>query len=274
MTPSPQKYGFIGCGNMAKALIQGLLADSVAPENIWVSCPQPEKHKAFAEQTQINMTRDSIVLAQQALTMILAVKPQVIPQVLDQLSQIDLSEHSIISIAAGINCDTIEKRLQQPVAIIRAMPNTPAAIQQAATGLFANTRVNTSQKIVAKQLFSAVGQFAWVELESQIDLVTAIAGSSPAYCFMFIQAMVEQAEDLGMPESVARQLATQSMLGAAKLVQTNTSQELQQLIDAVTSKGGTTEAAIASLKQNKFSDSIKEAVKSAYQRAQQLGDTQ
>ncbi|MDQ7049584.1 MAG: pyrroline-5-carboxylate reductase [Enterobacterales bacterium] len=274
MTAEQQKYLFIGCGNMAKALIQGLLANAVPASHIMASCPRPEKHQAFAEQSKIHISRDLLALTQQASVIILAVKPAVIPVVLKQLSSLDLSQHIIISVAAGIQCQQIESGIQSTSTIIRAMPNTPASIGQGATGLFVGVKADESQKLIATNLFKAVGTVTWVTSESQIDLVTAIAGSSPAYCFMFIQAMADQAQALGMPETSARQLATQALLGAAKLAQANPDVELQQMIDAVTSKGGTTEAAIASLKLDHFTDSIKNAVKSAYQRAQQLGETQ
>ncbi len=274
MTPVQQKYLFIGCGNMAKALIKGLLADSVPASNIMVTCPRPQKQQDFVDQSKILISNEPSAFVQQASVIILAVKPKVIPEVLKQLSSLDLSTQIIISVAAGISCQQIASYLQTANSIIRAMPNTPAAIGQGATGLFASANVNESQRRVASKLFEAVGSVAWLESESQIDLVTAIAGSSPAYCFMFIQAMLDQAKALGMPETSAKQLATQAVMGAAKLVQANPEQDLQQLIDAVTSKGGTTEAAIASLKQDNFTDSVKNAVKSAYQRAQQLGDVQ
>ncbi len=279
ITQLQQKYLFIGCGNMAKALIQGLLGKQVPASQITASCLTPNKHQKFVEQTQINLKKQSPSLVETASTIILAVKPAVIPSLLTDLADRDLAGKLIISVVAGLTCQQIQQQLdpennKPPLAIIRAMPNTPAAIGQSATGAYANPEVKADQIKQAEDLLTAVGKLSWIKQEEQINLVTAIAGSSPAYCFIFIQAMVEQAEALGMSPDTARKLATQAVLGAAQLVEARPEQRLEELVDAVTSKGGTTEAAIASLKQQNFSETIKKAVQSAYNRAQQLGDTQ
>jgi pyrroline-5-carboxylate reductase len=266
------QISFIGCGNMTTAIIHGLIGQGMSPSNIQASNRSPEKLTKINASTNILTTTDNYQAAKFADILILAVKPQILPQICEQLKSIDLSNKLIISVAAGITTDKILKLLEQPVAVIRAMPNTPATISEGATGLFANQQTSQSQKHTAESIFLAIGQAEWVEQESLIDVVTAIAGSAPAYVFLFIQAMVEQAVEDGLDEKCARNLATQAVLGASKLAQIKSGVALQDLRQAVTSPGGTTAAAIASFEQNDFSNIIKKAVYAATTRGKELGE--
>jgi len=266
------KISFIGCGNMASAIIHGLLANGLTAENILASNRGHEKLKSIKDSTGIQITTDNIKAANFSDILIFAVKPQILPQVCQQLAAIDLSGKLIISVAAGITTDKIKQLLNQDLAIVRAMPNTPATISEAATGLYANSKTSTAQKTQATKIFDAIGLTRWVEKESLIDVITAIAGSSPAYIFLFIQSMVDQAVAQGLDPITARKLATQAVLGASKLAQNQLDQSLNSLQKAVTSPGGTTAAAIDSFEQNDFSNIIKKAVTAAIARGKELGE--
>jgi len=276
------KISFIGCGNMASAIIHGLIANGLAAANILASNRGQKKLEVIKHSTGIQITTDNIKAVNFSDILILAVKPQILPQVCQQLSCIDLSNKLIISIAAGITTDKIsqlcnqkspnQESYNQELSIVRAMSNTPATVSEAATGLYANSKTSASQKIQATKIFDAIGLSQWVEKESLIDVITAIAGSSPAYVFLFIQAMVDQAVKQGLEATTARKLATQAVLGASKLAQKQSDQSLENLQKAVTSPGGTTAAAIDSFEQDDFSNIIKKAVAAAITKGKELGE--
>jgi pyrroline-5-carboxylate reductase len=269
---SEQKIGFIGCGNMALAIIGGLVKQGFNPSSIMASNRSQEKLRTTAKHYQINIAEDNQSVVDFADVIILAIKPQILPEVCEQIQNSKINGKLIISIAAGISTTRISQLLNQPVAVIRAMPNTPSVIGEGATGLFANSATTEPQKTLAEQIFSAVGAREWVIDESHIDVVTAIAGSSPAYVFLFLQSMIEQAIEQGLPADVARSLASQAVKGAAALALEESSKSLVDLRKAVTSPGGTTAAAISSFEKNQFSDIIKQAITAATARANELGE--
>jgi pyrroline-5-carboxylate reductase len=271
MSLKQKKIGFIGCGNMAHAIITGLIRQGTPAENITASNRTLSKLEQIRLSTGIAITNDNGIVAQCSDVIILSVKPQVLAQVCQPLTGINLSSKLVISIAAGVATTTIEHWLAQPCSIVRAMPNTPASILQAATGLYSNLRCAVEQQEVAESIFAAIGKTEWVKDESLINVVTAIAGSSPAYVFKFIEAMVEQATLDGLEPRCARKLATQAVLGAAKLAQSQEEVNLEDLTVAVTSPGGTTAAALASLEQNHFTDTLQQAVSAATNRGIALG---
>ncbi len=266
------KIGFVGCGNMTSAIIHGLIDQGFLSKNIMASNRSLEKLERIENTSNIQITTDNRQVSEFADVLVLGVKPQILPQICEQLKAENLSNKLIISIAAGITTDKIAELLGQNVAVVRAMPNTPATISEGATGLFANPQTSASQKENADKIFAAIGKTEWVAQESLIDVVTAIAGSAPAYVFLFIQSMVDQAVEEGLDPISARSLATQAVLGASKLAQTKHHQSLVDLRKAVTSPGGTTAAAIDSFEQNGFSNIIKQAVAAATNRGKELGE--
>lgn len=266
------KISFIGCGNMASAIILGLVENGLTPQNIMASNRSSEKLDKIKSTSNILTTTNNREAAEFSDVIVISVKPQILPQVCGQLCDIDLSNKLVISIAAGITTDKIVRNLAQPVAVVRAMPNTPSTILEGATGLFANSHTSENQKNSATNIFSSIGIAEWVDKESLIDVVTAIAGSAPAYVFLFLQSMIEQAIDSGLAPTSARNLATQAVKGASQLAQTKSDESLQDLRKAVTSPGGTTAAAISSFEQDEFSNIIKKAVSAAINRSKELGE--
>jgi len=257
---------------MAAAIIRGLISQDFPASQIQASNPSENKLKALKSATKILTTTNNLTVADFSNILILAIKPQILPQVCKQLADVDLSDKLIISIAAGITTDKISQYLQQQPPIIRAMPNTPATISEGATGLFASPQSSQSQKAAAESIFNVIGITEWVDKESFMDIVTAIAGSAPAYVFLFIESIVEQAIKEGLDPNTARNLATQTVLGASKLAQAQSEKNLQQLREEVTSPNGTTAAAIASFEKNDFSNIIKQAVAAAIARSKELGE--
>ena len=257
---------------MAGAIIEGLISSGVPPEQILASNPSASKLDKLTASCGIKTTSDNRRAAKRGDIVVLAIKPQMLPGVCSQLASIDFSNKLIISIAAGITIEQINLLISSSSAIVRAMPNTPATVSKGATGLYANVQTNKTQKLITDSIFSAIGMAEWVEEESLIDVVTAIAGSAPAYVFQFIQSMVEQAVTEGMPAQTARNLATQAVLGASTLAQIQHHRSLEELRVAVTSPGGTTAAALASFEVNGFSNIIKKGVAAAAARGRELGE--
>lgn len=267
-----QIIGFIGAGNMTSAIIEGLVSSGIPGNQVIASNPSRGKLEQLKDSCKIQTTTNNEVVVEKSDIVILAIKPQKLPQVCEKLSHLDLTDKLVISIAAGITIDKILELLKQPIAIIRAMPNTPATVSAAATGMYANSLTSQQQKQSSEAIFSSIGITEWVDNESLIDVVTAIAGSAPAYIFQFIDSMVQQAIKEGMPEESARNLATQAFLGSAMLAQYKPEESLENLRIAVTSPGGTTAAALSSFDNNNFSNIIQEAVAAAAARGRELGE--
>lgn len=261
---------FIGAGNMATSLIKGLLKKNYSEKNIWATnnnMGQLDKLKNL----NINLTTDNQLAAQMADIVVLAVKPQMLQIVTSEiLDQIQEKKPLVISLAVGINLKTLASYLSdQSLAIIRCMPNTPALIGCGATGLFANQNCTLSQKSAAERLFQSVGITVWLSTEEQIDVVAALSGSGPAYFFLFMEALEEAAIELGLSKQKANLLTLQTALGSARMA-INGEKSLAELRQQVTSPGGTTEQALKFLKNSRFSDMIKEALKEAKSRAEEL----
>ncbi len=210
--------GFIGAGNMASAIIGGLLAKDYPADKIWASDPSAEKLQQMAGEWGIQTSGDNQQLAEEADVLILAVKPQVLNQVAKAMqAQISRNKPLVVSIAAGIMTESMERWLGEETAIVRCMPNTPALVELGASGLYANKNVSDSQKQQAEQILAAVGIALWVEEESQLDAVTAVSGSGPAYYFLVMEAMIAAGEKLGLDKSTSTQLTLQTAIGAAKM---------------------------------------------------------
>ncbi len=267
-----KKLGFIGCGNMASALIKGLLSQGIPANNIIASAKTTSKLTSIQNEKGILVTTKNQEVCEFSEIIVLCAKPYVIPEICTELCQQDLSRKLIVSVAAGVTISRINSLLGRDLAVVRAMPNTPATISEAATGLYANSATSEPQKNQSSLLFRSIGHIEWVAEESLINVVTAIAGSAPAYIFLFIQSMVDQAVESGLDPIVAKNLAVQAVLGASKLAKMENSKSLSKLQEEVTSPGGTTEAAIKSFQQNNFTDIIKCAVSKAANRAKELGE--
>ena len=274
MTHETKKIAFIGAGNMAQAIIAGLIKGGWSGQQIMASNPGAAKLEQLASQFKLLTTQDNNQAAEFGDIIVLAVKPQKMAEVCSRLSTCQLNNKLIISVAAGFPTAKISQALASKLAIIRAMPNTPALIGYGATGLFANKNASHNDKLTAESIFRSVGIFCWINNEAKMDVVTAIAGSSPAYFFLMMQAMVEQAIDEGLTEIDAFNLITQTMAGAAMLARATPQKSLKTLREEVTSKGGTTAAAIASFTGNQFEQIIKQAVVASINRGKELGNQQ
>jgi len=263
---------FIGGGNMASSLISGLINNKHNASDITVTDPDQKKLDQLNKQFSINTDVDNLEAIKNANVIVLAVKPQVLKEVCESLKDtICENRPLIISIAAGIRSTDIDRWLGNNNSIVRCMPNTPALIQAGATGLFANHNTLAEQKETADNILSSAGITLWVDTEEQLDAVTAISGSGPAYFFLFLEAMQKAGTQLGLDEKTAGLLAKQTALGAARMALEG-DDDTATLRARVTSKGGTTAAAISSFENNNFSDIINQALTAAHDRAIELAD--
>lgn len=261
--------GTIGAGNMATALLQGLLATGVAPARLWASDTAQAKLQTLADQG-IQTTTDNARLVAACDVVILAVKPQVMGAVMQPLQPaLAAKPVLLISVAAGIPCAKLAQWSSPQQAIVRCMPNTPALVQAGASALYANAKVSAAQKTLALAILQAVGLACWLDNEAQMDAVTALSGSGPAYFFLMLEALQAAGVQLGLSADVAKTLALQTAFGAAKLA-------LQSDVDAaelrrrVTSPGGTTEAAIRQFESEHFRDIVARALAKAAARSAEL----
>ena len=257
---------FIGGGNMAQALIGGLIARGLPPTRITVSDPA-EQVRDLLKEKDVHVTEDNLAAIAQADIVVFAVKPQVLAQVLRPLyGQFD--DKLVISIVAGAEIATISELLGTE-RVVRVMPNTPALVQTGAHGLYATEQVNSTDRELASQVLAATGLTIWVNSEAQIDAVTAVSGSGPAYFFYLMESMIRAGKNLGLDEKVATALTLQTALGAAQMAITssNTPAELRK---NVTSPNGTTQAAIEVFDHAQISQNIQAALAAAKTRSQEL----
>lgn len=261
---------FIGGGNMATALIGGLLAKGYAASQLRVMEIAPEARQRLTHEFGVVATASLTEALASAEVVLLAVKPQQLAEVARQLAPL-IASRLVISIAAGIRAGDISRWLGGCPRVVRAMPNTPALIRSGVTGLYALPGVSAEERERAEAILGAAGSCLWVSSEELLDAVTAVSGSGPAYVFYFIEALQQAARELGFDESEARQLAVETFLGASKLA-SQSQEDAATLRTRVTSKGGTTERAIAALDSAAMKSHITSAVKAAAQRAKELGD--
>ncbi len=264
------KITFIGAGNMASSLAGGIIAKGMDPINITMSDINESQLQAARSTLQVNTTRDNQNACQKADVVVLAVKPQVMDQVVSPLKELlQQRKPMIISIAAGITLAKLESLLGDDMPIVRCMPNTPALVEAGATGLFANTNVDDNQREQARTIMNSVGLALWVENEDQIDAVTAVSGSGPAYFFLVMEAMIEAGKQLGLSEQVAKQLTLQTALGSAQMAITS-DVDATELRRRVTSPGGTTERAINIMEDQQLRKTFMDALQGAYDRSKEL----
>ncbi|MGD8557645.1 MAG: pyrroline-5-carboxylate reductase [Chromatiales bacterium] len=261
---------FIGAGNMAGALIRGLLQDGHPAERIIAVDPDRQKLDVFSSESGINCTTDNAAAVSAADIVVLAVKPQIVASVAQDLaSAVQKQQPLVISVAAGIRIEHLQHWLGPDCAIVRTMPNTPAMLQAGATGLFASDRVSEEQRSLAESLMRAVGITIWVEHEGLIDAVTALSGSGPAYFFLFMEQMIRSARKLGLGDEEATLLTLQTALGAARMA-LESDDSPATLRAKVTSPGGTTEQAIRVFEQEGLERIVKQAMTAARDRSIEL----
>jgi len=267
------KIAFIGGGNMAAALIAGLANKLTNGANIHVADPNPEALARLHQQYGVTTSDAADASTGTADVIVLAVKPQSMREVTAQLLPlIDQSRPPlIVSIAAGIRSADLSRWLGGYAAIVRCMPNTPALIGMGITGMVATDGVNSAQRAQADSILRAVGPTVWLDDEAKIDAVTAVSGSGPAYVFYFIEAMQQAAEEMGLSAEQGKQLALATFTGAAQLAQ-QSDEPVSLLRQRVTSKGGTTYAALTSMESGGVKAAIITAMKAAAARGKELGD--
>ena len=257
---------FIGGGNMAQALIGGLIARGMPSTRITVADPV-EKIRLLLEEKDVHVTEDNQAAIRDADIVVFAVKPQVLASVLQPLKG-QFEGKLVISIVAGAEIATISALLDTD-RVVRVMPNTPALVQTGAHGLYAHDAVDSKDRELASQVLAATGLTIWVNSEAQIDAVTAVSGSGPAYFFYMMESMIRAGKNLGLAEKVATALTLQTALGAAQMAITssNTPAELRK---NVTSPNGTTQAALEVFDRAQVSQNIQAALAAAKTRSQEL----
>lgn len=270
LAQKPTTITFIGAGNMARSLIVGLLNDNA---NVVLRVADPDRHQLDAIRQHwpaVFTTTDNIEAMQGADVVVLAVKPQIMREVVQGLAEVaQRSRPLILSVAAGIREQALNQWLGGNMPIVRCMPNTPALVQAGATGLYANPQVDESQRSLAESILRAVGITLWFADEGKLDAVTAVSGSGPAYFFLVMEAMQAAAEQLGIQAEDAHLLVVQTALGAARLA-LESKDSPAELRRKVTSKGGTTEAALKVLNEGGLLDLFSKALSAAEQRACEL----
>ena len=267
-----KKIAFLGGGNMARSLISGLIKAGVPSSHIHATDLDADKIAELAAEYQIIGSTDNVAAASGAEVIVLAVKPQFMADMLTKLAESipDFSGKLVISIAAGVSISRLSSLLHGHANIVRCMPNTPSLIGAGMTGLFAPITVSNADRQFAQSMLDAVGKSIWVDTETDINGVTAASGSGPAYFFLFMQAMVEEAQRMGFSTDAARALVQETALGAAQMVIANPEVDLATLRAQVTSKGGTTAAAIQVFEEGDLLTLVSKAMKAAQHRAEEM----
>lgn len=263
--------GFIGGGNMARSLIGGLADSGVSSSSLYVSDVNVDSLSSLKSDFGINTCESNQELVDNCDIIVLAVKPQVMKDVVSALSIAADKNPLLITIAAGIRVESIQDWAGKDIAIVRAMPNTPALVRTGATALYANSHCKTEQKEAAESILRAVGLALWVDEESQMDAVTALSGSGPAYLFLVMEAMEQAGVELGLAAENARLLAIQTAFGAAKLA-LEIEEPPATLRERVTSPGGTTEQALRVFNESELKTIFNKAMTAARDRAIELAD--
>ncbi|MDK1023767.1 MAG: pyrroline-5-carboxylate reductase [Gammaproteobacteria bacterium] len=263
------KLAFIGAGNIATAIISGLTSKGISPDNLIVADPADSQLAPFRD-IGIRATQDNREAVTQSDVVILSVKPNVLPGVARDIAKIVTHVNPlIISVAAGITLTSLSEWLGDQLALVRCMPNTPALVQLGASGLYANNRVTTEQRELAEEIVNATGISVWLEDEKQLDAVTALSGSGPAYFFYMIEIMSQVGVKMGLTSECSRKLVLQTALGAATMA-IQSADEPADLRRRVTSPGGTTAAALESMQNSNLADIIAAAIEAAHTRAVEL----
>jgi len=264
-----RKIGFIGGGNMAEALIKGLLKGTFPPSAIRVSEPDTDRQRHLAERYAVGTTPENLEVVKECDLIVLAVKPQMVEEVLTGIASAFSEDKLLISILAGVSTERLEAHFDGSPRLVRAMPNTPALVGAGATALSPGWFATPDDVLAARHLFEAVGT-VHVGDEKLIDAVTGLSGSGPAYVFTIIEALADGGVQEGLPRDVALSLAVQTLYGSARLVQ-ESGEHPAALRDKVCSPGGTTIAAVKTLEEKGLRSALMEAVASAARRSRELG---
>ena len=264
-----ERIAFIGGGNMASAIIGGLIRQGMPTQQIQVVEPMPAQREILKKQWDIRVFAEAGPSLTAATLVVWAIKPQMFREA--ALSVRVYAQQALhLSVAAGIRSDSIALWLNSQ-RVVRAMPNTPALVGKGISGLFARPGVTAADRLAVERVIKTTGDFLWLADETQLDAVTALSGSGPAYVFYFIEAMIEAGTDMGLTQAQAHQLAVATFVGASALAQD--SLEAPDVLRArVTSKGGTTFAALSALEENQVKAQFVRAMQAARQRAVELGD--
>ncbi len=269
---NPPLLAFIGGGNMARALIGGLIENGHAADAILVSEPDAGTAARLQRDFGVRLATDNKEAATAADVVVLAVKPQQLARVCATIAPaVQRGRPLLISIAAGIRERSIEEWLGGDVMLVRCMPNTPALVGAGMTGLHAGPGVDAVGRALAERILGAVGEVLWVEEESLLDAVTAVSGSGPAYYFLFMEAMIDAGERLGLSREAATRLTLQTALGAARMARAG-DEPPGVLRQRVTSPGGTTEQALRHFEQGGLRELVVEALRKARDRSIELSD--
>jgi pyrroline-5-carboxylate reductase len=260
------KIAFVGAGNIGEALIKGLIVSkAVKPEQLVASEPRADQRQRIAERYRVRMLDDNVETVRDAEIVVLAVKPQILHKVLDQIRPALRTDALVVSIAAGKDIAGIQARLGPDVRVVRAMPNVACLVAEGATGLAAGPNVTAAELALAQRIFDLVGMSVVIE-----DAVTGLSGSGPAYIFMVVEALSDAGVKVGLSRWDAQALAAQTVLGAAKLV-IETQEHPGRLKDMVCSPGGTAIAAVHTLEQGGLRTTLINAVEVATRRSKELG---
>jgi pyrroline-5-carboxylate reductase len=264
------RIAFVGGGNMARSLIGGLVRQGLPATQITVAEPNAELRTALARDFGVAVHDNGAAAADDVQVILLAVKPQVMRPVCESLQPaVRTNAPLVISIAAGIRLDQLQRWCGGDAAVVRSMPNTPALVGAGATGLCANAKVSARQRHQAETILGAAGLTVWIDEEAQMDVVTALSGSGPAYFFLLVEALEDAAVAQGLPREAARALATQTALGAGRMLRED-GEAPAVLRQRVTSPGGTTQAALDSFAAHGLRDTVAAAVAAATQRGREL----
>jgi pyrroline-5-carboxylate reductase len=265
------RIGFLGAGNIAEALIKGMLAvGAVEPGQVCASEPRAERRREVAERYAVRLTPDNRAVARASDILVLAVKPQIIRKVLDEVAGEVPPPALVVSVAAGVPTDVIEQRLGAAARVVRAMPNTPVLVGAGATVICAGAHAGEADLVAAQRIFDSVGVTHVLD-ESLLDAATGLSGSGPAYIFLIIEALADAGVKVGLPRYSAQALAAQTLLGSAKLL-LETGEHPGVLKDRVTSPGGTAIAGLHTLEAGGLRTTLIDAVEAATRRSCELGE--
>ena len=268
MTSNSGRLAIIGGGKIGEALLSGLLRGSAGPDDIVMVEHYPERKRYLSERYGVRVV-DVAEAVRSCSTILIAVKPQDIDPLLHQLADVVTAEHLVVSVAAGITTARIERGLPAGPAVVRCMPNTPALVDEAMTAISAGSRAAQTHLERAEELLSAVGRVVRVP-ESQLDAVTALSGSGPAYFFFLVEAMIDAGILLGLPRALAAELIVQTLVGSAVMLR-DSGEHPVQLREAVTSPAGTTISAIRELENHGVRAAFLAAIEAARNRSAELG---